>query len=187
MRTYVLSAVIAGLLGLGVMAPAAAQDHAHHAPAAATPAPDHAQHASEAVPAPQHAHDHAQHAPDAAATPAPAQRWATDAPLRKGMADIRGAVQALGHYEMGHMGPEQALQQVATIEQSIGYLIANCKLDPQADAALHGIIGQLGQGIAALKADPQDLAAIATLRSALQEYPRLFDDPDWPRDAPAAE
>lgn len=185
MRTYVLSAVIAGLLGLGAMAPAVAQDHAHHAPAAATPAPDHAQHASEAAPAPQHAHDHAQHA--AGATPTPAQRWATDAPLRKGMADIRGAVQALGHYEMGHMGPEQALQQVATIEQSIGYLIANCKLDPQADAALHGIIGQFGQGIAALKANPQDLAAIATLRSALQEYPRLFADPDWPRDAPAAE
>lgn len=174
MRTYVLSAAIVGLLGLGAIAPTLAQEHAHHAqpaPAAATPA--------------DHAHEHAQHAPDAAA--APAQRWATDAPLRKGMADIRGAVQALGHYEMGHMGPEQALQQVATIEQSIGYLIANCKLDPQADAALHGIIGQLGQGIAALKANPQDLAAIATLRSALQEYPRLFADPDWPLDAPAAE
>lgn len=158
MQAQILSAALAALLGLGVVAPASAQEHAHHATAvAATPAQ------------------------------APAQRWATDAPLRKGMADIRVAVQALAHYEMGHMGTEQALAQATAIEQSIGDIVANCKLDPQADAVLHGIIAKLAQGTAALKADPKDMAAIATLRAALQDYSRLFDDPDWKTDTTAAD
>lgn len=156
MQFHVFSAILAALLGLGVMVPAVAQDHAQHATAVE------------------------------ASTPAPVQGWATDAPLRKGMADIRGAVQALAHYEMGHMGQEQALAKANTINQSIGYMVVNCKLDLQADAALHGIIAKLAQGTAALKADPKDMAAIATLRSALEDYPRLFDDPDWKTDASLA-
>lgn len=65
------------------------------------------------------------------------------------------------------------------IDHSISHIVANCKLDSQADAALHGIIAKLAQGTAALKADPNDMAAITTLRSALRDYPRLFDDPGW--------
>src|SRR5690606_42026386 len=52
----------------------------------------------------QSEHDgHAAHAPSAhAEAPAPAQRWATDAPLRDGMRQIRQAVQAFDAYEHGH-------------------------------------------------------------------------------------
>ena len=129
------------------------------------------------------AQDHASHhAPPAAATadkPTPGQRWATDAPLRKGMAEIRAAVDALRHYEHGHLGPAQATTLATTVETQVAYLVANCKLEPQADAALHGIIARLLQGAAALKANPQDTAALATLRQALQDYPRQFDDPGW--------
>ncbi len=152
MQVRFLTAALATLLGCGNVAPAVAQDHAHHATAVDV------------------------------TTPALAQRWAADAPLRKGMADIRGAVKALAHYEMGHMGQEQALVQATTINQSIGYIVANCNLGPQADVALHGIIARLARGTAALKADPKDMSAIATLRSALEEYPRLFDDPEWNTD-----
>jgi hypothetical protein len=146
MRIHVEFAIAAVLSMTAAIAPVAAQDHAHHATTAN------------------------------AQVSADGQRYATDAPLRKGMADIRVAVDALGHYERGHMGVDQALAEVATIERSIGGIIANCKLAPQADAALHGIIGTLGQGIAALKADPRDMAAIGHLREALQDYARLFDD-----------
>lgn len=129
------------------------------------------------------AHDHA--APQAA-TPAPAtiQRWATDAPLRKGMAEIRRAVDALRHFEHNHMGPDQALTLATRVEDQVGYLVANCKLEPQADAALHAIIARLLQGAAALKANPRDTAAIATMRQALQDYPRQFDDSSWAVDEP---
>ena len=129
------------------------------------------------------AQDHAgHHAPAPAATPAkpaPGKRWATDAPLRKGMAEIRAAVDALRHYEHGHLGPKDAATLATTVESQVAYLVANCKLEPQADAALHGIIARLLQGAAALKANPKDTAALATLRQALQDYPRQFDDPGW--------
>lgn len=131
---------------------------------------------------PAAAQDHAGHHPTPAkhpARPPRGQRWATDAPLRKGMAEIRVAVDALRHYEHGHMGPAQAATLATAIETQVAYLVANCRLEPQADAALHAIIAKLLQGAAALKADPKDLAAVATLRQALQDYPRQFDDPGW--------
>lgn len=112
-------------------------------------------------------------------TTAPAKRWASDAPLRKGMAEIRAAVDALGHYEHGHIGPEQAATLATRVETQVAYLIANCTLEPQADAALHAIIARLLRGAAALKAAPQDRAAVATLRQALQDYAQHFDDPGW--------
>src|SRR3970040_1621382 len=84
----------------------------------------------------QHSH---QHPAPAVAQATPAQRWATDAPLRTGMAKIRTAVDALQHYERGHMGPEQAVELANQVQQQIAYMVANCKLEPQAGAALHVI------------------------------------------------
>jgi len=126
-----------------------------------------------------HAQDsHEHHAPATAASQqTPAQQYATDAPLRKGMAQIRTAVDALGHYERGHMGAEQAVTSATTIQEQIAYLVANCKLEPQADAALHGIIAKLGAGAQALKTNPANLAAIPPMREALADYRRTFNDP----------
>ena len=67
----------------------------------------------------------------------------------------------------------------AEIDAQVQYLIANCKLDPKADAALHGIIGALLAGSASLKDKPDDAAPVATLRAALADYPKFFDDPTW--------
>ncbi len=122
------------------------------------------------------------HAHPPAATPAtqaaaPAARYATDAPLRKGMADIRTAVGMLEHAAHGHLDAAQVRTLAANIERAIGGIIAECKLDPQADAALHGIIGRLGAGIAALKEHPGDAAPVAGMRAALDDYARMFDDP----------
>ena len=96
--------------------------------ALAAPANSHAAH---------RAHDHA---PAPTAKPAPAQRWSTDAALRKGMGDVRLAVAALEHYEHGHMGPAQAVLLAERIEDAIHGIFANCKLAPDADAALHTIL-----------------------------------------------
>ena len=150
MNIAALSSILTGILALAAIASAGAQDHSHH------------EHAATVTPA-----------------DAPAQRWATDAPLRKGMTDIRAAVEALGHDEADRKSQKDVQAQAARIDHSISHIVANCKLDSQADAALHGIIAKLAQGTAALKADPNDMAAITTLRSALRDYPRLFDDPGW--------
>lgn len=130
----------------------------------------------------QEGHEH--HAPAAAVSQEiPAQRYATDAPLRKGMAQIRTAVDALGHYERGHMGAEQAAGFASDIQAQVAYLVANCKLEPEADAALHGIIAKLGAGAQALKTDPANLAAIPPMREALADYQRTFDDPAFEKAA----
>jgi hypothetical protein len=138
------------------------------------------------------AHQHAStaasppaHAAKTTAKAAPAKGWATDAPLRAGMARIRQSVADLAHYERGHMGPEQAVGLAGDIEKDVGFLVKNCKLEPAADAALHGIIGQLMKGTQALKSKPSDLSALAPMRAALDEYARTFNDPAFRKAAAA--
>lgn len=154
MQYLKLSIVISGLFCLGVVGPATAQDHAQH---------QHDQHENVVT----------------ASSPTPAQGWATDAPLRMGMANIRTSVEALRHLEMGHMSRQQALAEVDMIDQSIQHIFANCKLDANADAVLHQVLAKLVHGSAGLKSDLQDKAAMASLRAALLDYQRLFNDPDW--------
>ncbi|MEO7064897.1 MAG: DnrO protein [Dokdonella sp.] len=128
--------------------------------------------------APQHAHeDHA------AAAPVPTQRYVPDAPLSDGMARVHTALDELRHYEMGHMPENMALERVATIEDATRFMFANCKLAAAPDAALHGMLVPLLAGAAALKKDPKDMAAVTAMRSAVADYPRYFNDPQWPLEA----
>lgn len=120
-------------------------------------------------------HDHGE--PPAAAA-LPAQRWATDKPLREAMRGIRAAVGALGHYEHAHLGPREAAILAGQIEDRVNAIIADCKLPPEADAALHAIIVPLLRNAGELKRDPRALHAIAPMRDALAEYDRQFDHAD---------
>jgi uncharacterized protein involved in copper resistance len=126
------------------------------------------------VPAAQEQHPGA---PVASPQQAPAKHFATDATLRREMQGIRSAVEALGHYEMGHMGAAQAVDFATAIEEHVRTIIANCKLPPDADGALHEIIVPLMQDAGALKQNPQDLSAVPRLRNALDSYDRQFYDP----------
>jgi hypothetical protein len=118
-------------------------------------------------------HNHGQ-TPAPAQTPA--QRWATDAPLRQGMRDIRAAVGALGHYEHGHLGPREAAILAGQVEDHVNLIIAECKLEPEADAALHAIIAPLLRNAGELRRNPRALHAIAAMRDALSDYDRSFQD-----------
>lgn len=136
---------------------------------------------------PQHPQqDHAAAAANAS-VPIPAQRWATDAPLREGMGRIHTALDELRHYEMGHMNQTMALERVASIEEATRYLFANCKLAPDADTALHGMLGPLLVATKRLHKDPQDKASVAAIREAVADYPRYFDDPQWPVETGSAD
>src|SRR3990167_6319412 len=90
-----------------------------------------------------------------------------------------------GQLGAGHMGAEQAVEMAGNVEKDVNFLIANCRLDPDADAALHGIIAKLLKGAHALKSNPADLAAIAPMREAMAEYAASFDDPAF-RTQPAS-
>ncbi|WP_332813149.1 hypothetical protein [Ramlibacter sp.] len=127
------------------------------------------------------AHDHGHAA--AAAKPLPAgKRWATDAPLREGMTEIRHALEPqLEAIHKNQLTPEQYQAIAAKTEQQVAHIVANCKLPPDADAALHVIIGQIGESTEAMsgksKARPRDGAV--KLLGALNEYGRTFDHPGW--------
>jgi hypothetical protein len=132
---------------------------------------------------PQHAHEsHAAHA--AAAAPAPAQRWTPDAPLGEGMRRVHAAVDELSHYEMGHMSAPMAMDRAVAVEEAVTYMFAHCKLAPEPDAALHGILVPLMNAAQALKADPKKVSAVAEMRAAIAHYPQYFNDPGWDQPAP---
>lgn len=123
---------------------------------------------------------HHEHHPAPAATAAaatPAQRFATDAPLRKYMQSIRRSVAALEHGEHGHLDATQVATLATGIQGDIGNIVAECKLPADADAALHGIIGSLALNADKLKSDPKAAGAVAALRAALDAYAAQFDDP----------
>ena len=133
----------------------------------------------------QTVHDsHATHAATTAIA-APAQRWTPDAPLREGMRRAHTAVEQLRHHEMGHMSTPMAVDRAASVEAAVTYMFANCKLSAAPDAALHGILVPLMTAAQALKADPQDVAAVARMRAAIAHYPQYFNDPGWDQAASA--
>ncbi len=175
MRPMILS-----LCGIAALCAGAACAR-HDEPAAATTPPSAEAAAPAATAMHEHEHEHATAPADGAVAAAPAsgERFAVDAPLQQGMGKIRAAVANLEHHEMGHLSDEQVLEQAGEIDTQVQFLIANCKLDAQADAALHGIIGTLLEGAKALKDKPADATPVASLRTALAEYPRLFDDAAW--------
>lgn len=136
--------------------------------------------------APQHAHE--QHAAaaatsTAAAAPVPAHRWTPDGPLKTGIRRAYTAVDQLKHHEMGHLSAPMAVDRAIEVEDAVMYMFANCKLAAEPDAALHAILVPLLGAAQALKADPQNVRAVAIMRTALSRYPQYFNDPGW--DQPA--
>lgn len=137
--------------------------------------------------APQHVHEH-----DAAATttsavssvPVPAHRWAPDASLKTGIRRAYTAVDELKHHEMGHMSEPMVVDRATDVEDAVTYMFANCKLAAEPDAALHGILVPLLGAAQALKANPQDVKAVADMRTALARYPKYFNDTGWDTPAP---
>ena len=75
------------------------------------------------------------------------------------------------------MAPDQAVALATLVDQDIQFLVANCELEPAADAALHLIIAKLSAAAQAVKADPADRSRIPSMRDALRDYGRQFDDP----------
>ena len=129
------------------------------------------------------AHEHG-HSSTVAKPPA-GQRWATDATLREGMSAIRQSLEPkLEAIERDKLTPA-AYQAIADVtQQQVARIVANCKLDPQADAALHGILAQMGDATDAMSgkaARTKPREGAVKLARALDEYGRTFDHPGWKR------
>ncbi|TWI12509.1 DnrO protein [Aerolutibacter ruishenii] len=176
------AALTVGIAAALCASPAKAQSHEHAAHAA------HSQAAAAQPPADAHAHHgqdkaaaHDHHGQESAAAPVPpvGQRWATDAPLQDGMGRIRQAVTMLEHMEMGHVDPKQVPAFADQIQSAVNDMIANCKLEPDADAALHGLLVKFIAGADAVRTGPVTLDTLKPMQDALAQYPTQFDDPTW--------
>lgn len=107
------------------------------------------------------------------------KRWATDEPLRTGMGRIRDAVAPHVGPGVQPMSAAQAQALASTVRDQVQYLIENCKLDPQADATLHAVIGDLLSGAKGLEADPAAMDGLPLIVEALNQYPKYFEHPAW--------
>lgn len=134
------------------------------------------------------AEDHHPHDHGSAQTPKlqlnAGQKWATDAALRQTMDDINQAMgTALPLIHKGRFSQTDYAALAATIRQKVGYAIAHCKLDAQADEMLHLVIAELLAGAQRMEAaQPASRHEGAVqVRRALVSYGTYFQHPGWRR------
>lgn len=111
------------------------------------------------------------------------KKWATDAPLRKGMENIRAAITtALSAIHTNKLSNAKYNALAQKVSNEVGGIVANCKLDPQADAQLHLIIAEILNGVEAMqgktKKTKRQTGAVEVL-DALEKYDAYFDHPGW--------
>lgn len=139
------------------------------APAPTSKSISHDQHAAPA------SHDaHADHSP--APILAEGQRWPTDEALRAAMTRIREAVERIDPQQLQ---TANANVLATAVEQDVAYMVSNCRLEPEPDAALHLLIGRMMNAAAALRKDPMSDAGMPQLMAVLHEYQATFDHPGW--------
>ena len=117
---------------------------------------------------------HARGAHDAeAVAPPKGTLWPTDAPLRTGMSRIDSAVDSAGADRP--LSRERADLLARTVQESVTYIVRNCKLPPEPDAALHVLIGRLMTAAGELASDATSEAALVQLTDVLRDYHGTFD------------
>lgn len=136
--------------------------------------PVHAQH--------EHEHEHEAHATTGLSLNDGA-RWATDEPLRTGMQRIRDAAAPAIHAGPHSLSKEAATTLAAAVREQVNYLVANCKLEPKADAVLHVLIAELLGGAEALERDPHAEGGLPRIEQALRQYPEYFEHAGWAPEA----
>lgn len=124
------------------------------------------------------AHDaHDEHGPRPVL--AEGQRWETDAPLRKAMSGIRDDVaKNLPAYHESRLQAADAEALAASVQDNVNYMIANCQLEPEPDAVLHVMIGEMMGAATALREDPASAEGVPRLVSVVNDYEATFDHED---------
>lgn len=111
------------------------------------------------------------------------RKWATDAPLRAGMSRIRGLVDPqLGAAHAGKLTPAQYRALATQVEAEVGGIVANCKLEPEADAMLHLVIADIGAGtdtMAGKDAKARPALGLVKVAQAVNQYGSHFDHPGF--------
>jgi hypothetical protein len=109
--------------------------------------------------------------------------WGADEPLRAEMDRIRGLVEPqLGAAHAGRLTPAQCRAQATRVKTEVGGIVANCRLEPQADAVLDVVIGEIGAGTDAMAgkdAQRRPTLGLVQVTRAVNDYADHFDHPGF--------
>jgi hypothetical protein len=123
---------------------------------------------------------HAHEVHDAVPQLAEGQRWETDAPLREAMLRTRDGVSArIAAFHNGTFLAAEANALAAAVDANVQFMIANCQLAPEPDAALHLLIGRMLAAAGALRIDPESAEGLPQLVAVLHDYGATFDHSGW--------
>lgn len=107
------------------------------------------------------------------------QKWATDEALRHAMRGIHDLLRP----HLARQSDANDLAQLAQgVRDNIDYMVQNCKLEPEADAVLHIILGEMFEGVALLEGEQGDdmrHQGIERIAHALHQYAEYFQHPDF--------
>ena len=133
-----------------------------------------------AAPAQAQSHSHDASAP-AKLSLNQGRKWATDVPLRDGMGRIRALVEPqLAAAHAGKLSQAQYTALAGQVEAEVGGIVANCRLEPKADAVLHLVIADIGAGTDAMAGKDAKLRpalGLVKVAQAVNQYGSHFDDP----------
>ena len=110
------------------------------------------------------------------------RKWETDEALRQGMAGVRSALALnLAGVRSRSLTAAEYQALVQALETQVAFIVANCKLPPEADANLHVIVEELMAAAEAMKAPSQARAAEGAQHAvrAANAYGKYFFDPQW--------
>ncbi len=107
-------------------------------------------------------------------------KWATDAPLRKGMAGIRDDLAAaLPAIHRGTLSAKRYATLAGKMHGHVEKMIASCKLTPEADAQLHLVLAEVMAAADLMKSGPDRMSGAVQAIEALDAYGRHFAHPGW--------
>jgi len=108
------------------------------------------------------------------------KKWETDGALRQAMGNIHQTMAASLHEIHENRLPAKGYDMLAQkVQREVGSIIANCKLEPKADAQLHLIVAELLEGAEQMGGKmtkmKRQTGAVKVI-GALEKYGTYFDD-----------
>jgi hypothetical protein len=129
-----------------------------------------------------HNHSHGDHATEGLSLDH-GKKWPTDSSLRKGMTEIRAAMEAKADASHVSTLPAASYAQLGEkVSRSLSFIFKNCKLKPEADAMLHILLVRIQSGASKMKEETkpaEQVEGASAVAAALTEYPVFFNHPGW--------
>jgi hypothetical protein len=125
-------------------------------------------------------HPHGSHGAGLELTLNDGQKWPTDEALRRGMGEMRNAMEtSLGRIHAGQFTSANYVALADRLQKQVDYVTANCKLPEEADAQLHLVLAEMLEGMEVMRVGADRSQGALRAVAALEAYGRHFDDPNW--------